>query len=719
MRREFRLKHALASSAAVVLVAVIVGTSIYGTSRNLDDFAAMIHARETLLEVQRLKSAIQDVEIGQRGFVITGSDSYLEPYRSGRELATNSLEKLTSLSRGDASIMAHAASLRRLISRKLGEMEEAVAVRRSGGFDASREIVESGLGKELMERARDELAAMEADLQVTMATRQYSAIQSLKQTNNAIVVCGMVALAGGAVFSWMLFLYLGNQEQQHQLSVEKETAQKADRAKSEFLAMMSHEIRTPMNAILGFGELLHDSATTTRDKKFTEAILTSGNSLLTLINDILDISKIEAGKMEIHSEPVRMVELERNLAVLFAFRAGEKGLDYRVEIDSSVPPVLVFDPLRVRQVLLNLIGNALKFTRVGSVRVKIGPFKPMGGKARGILRFLVEDTGIGIPQDELDSVFRPFFQLDSHDRREFQGTGLGLAISRRLTSMMGGSLNVASQVGQGSKFRLELPVQFSDEADLPALEGTVPEIDFNDLAAAKILVADTGELDREVIRGFLADSHHQVLEAEIGQEVVEICRRHRPDVILLDLWSPGLDGRVIRRELKADSVTRSIPLIAVSATPLPDDGSGLRALFEGALEKPINRAALLAELRKILPASPEAAKRSVRADVSVDGGWKVEQRSIREWEELLADLQGPWVREAERLAAVMPMQASLDFAKRLAARSDSSTPPLSRFAAELQGHLEAFETDAAALCLRRLPALADSLAAALSTHTAP
>ncbi|MFD0893554.1 CHASE3 domain-containing protein [Luteolibacter ambystomatis] len=719
MRREFRLKHALACSAAVLLVAVIVGTSIYGTRQNLDDFAAMLHARETLLEVQRLKSAVQDVESGQRGFIITGTDSYLDPYRRGREDAAAHLEKVSTLARGDASIAAHAAALRRLIARKLGEIEDVVGVRRTGGFDASREIVESGVGKELMDQIRDEFAAMESELQVTMSSHQYSAIQSLKQTNNAIVVCGMIALAGGAVFSWMLFLYLGNQDKQHQLSVEKETAQKADRAKSEFLAMMSHEIRTPMNAILGFGELLHDSATTTREKKFTEAILTSGNSLLTLINDILDISKIEAGKMEIHSEPVRMDELERNLAVFFAFRASEKGLDYRVILDPSVPPVLVFDPLRVRQVLLNLIGNALKFTRVGSVAVKIGPFKPMGGKSRGILRFLVEDTGIGIPEDELESVFRPFFQIDSHDRREFQGTGLGLAISRRLTSMMGGSLNVASQVGKGSKFRLELPVQLADEGELEELPDAPAEVDFDRLIPSKILVADAGEFDREVIRGFLADSDHQIFEAERSEEVADICGCHRPDVILLDLWSPGLDGRAIRKKLKADPATRSIPLIAVSATPLLDDGSGLSALFEGALEKPINRAALLAQLGKILPARQTAPRKAARGDTLVDGGWRLERRTTAEWSDLLAALQGPLAREAERLAAVMPMQASLEFAKRLAARADDSTPPLAGFAAQLQGHLEAFETDAAAACLRRLPALADSLTTALSTHTAP
>ncbi|BCU77136.1 CHASE3 domain-containing protein [Luteolibacter sp. LG18] len=720
MRREFRLKHALASFVAVALVAGIVGTSIYGTRRNLDDFSGMIRSRETLLQVHRLLVSLQDTETGQRGFVITGSEEYLEPYERGKGETLSRLDKLEEMVSGEPLLSARVAEIRRLAVRKLGEMGETVALRRSRGFDATREMVESGVGKELMDQLREEIAAMQTDLQTSMAVRQFRSIQSLKQTNTAIIVCGFAALAGGAVFSWMLFLYLRNQERQTELAVEKETAQKADRAKSEFLAMMSHEIRTPMNAILGFGELLHDSAATTRDKKFAEAILSSGNSLLTLINDILDISKIEAGKLEIHSEPVRMGELARNLAMLFSFRASEKGLEYRVEIDPSVPPALGFDPLRVRQVLLNLVGNAMKFTREGSVVVKIGPFQAAGGSGRGILRFQVDDTGIGIPEAELEEVFRPFFQIDSKERREFQGTGLGLAISRRLASMMGGSLNVTSELGKGSRFRLELPVQVASESETAEPGLSPEEIDFDRLATSKILVADAGELDREVIRGYLAGSHHQVMEAHEGEEVAATCRRHRPDVILLDLWSPGFDGRVIRKQLKSHEETRSIPLVAVSASPLLDEGAGLRVLFDGVLDKPISRAALLAELARVLPPNESLILHGPGRPLPPNsGGWRIDSRSRAEWEDLLATLRGAFGREASRLAIVVPMQASMDFVRRLSVRSDAATPPLSDFAAELQSHLEAFETDAAARCLRRFSSLADSLEKALSSHTPP
>jgi hypothetical protein len=242
---------------------------------------------------------------------------------------------------------------------------------------------------------------------------------------------------------------------------DKDRAVQSDKAKSDFLAMMSHEIRTPMNAILGFGELLKDSLPTGQQKLYAQAILSSGNSLLELINDILDLSKIEASKLDIRPIPVDVRRFMGNLGTLFSYRASEKGLNYRVEVEHGVPSVLVFDALRLRQIMVNLIGNALKFTREGHVHVK-ADFRRDGEDSREWLVLTVTDTGIGIDKEQQRAIFEPFYQVDSRNSRDFEGTGLGLNISERLAEAMGGEVSVESVVGHGSTFTLSIPVTLSE-----------------------------------------------------------------------------------------------------------------------------------------------------------------------------------------------------------------------------------------------------------------
>jgi polar amino acid transport system substrate-binding protein/two-component system sensor histidine kinase EvgS len=241
------------------------------------------------------------------------------------------------------------------------------------------------------------------------------------------------------------------------LRSDKDKAIQSDQAKSDFLAMMSHEIRTPMNAILGFGELLDESLETSQQKHYAKAILSSGNSLLLLINDILDLSKIEASKLELHPEVVDMDNFTESLETLFTLRAAEKGLEYSVEMDASLPTVLTFDALRVRQIMVNLIGNALKFTQQGHVRV-FASVAERPDDQRLSLDLEVRDTGIGISKDQMTQIFRPFYQVDSRNSRQFQGTGLGLNISERLAGVMEGTITVESELGRGSTFRLSVPV---------------------------------------------------------------------------------------------------------------------------------------------------------------------------------------------------------------------------------------------------------------------
>jgi signal transduction histidine kinase len=441
------------------------------TDRHLDDFAVMVRHHQIARQMDRLMELLLDCETNERAYVITGDANYAPICGRAAGMVEESLGTLRDLLEGeDARQIERLDSIRLLAEARLAEGRRLISLRESGGFEAARDAVSAKRGQDLMEHLRAKIGSMRDDRKALMGMALEDTVRGFKRTNLAITVCGATALAGAAVCIWMLFLHLRGLDAQHALRAQREAALRADRAKSEFLAVMSHEIRTPMNSILGFGELLHDSATNPRDRKFAAAILASGNALLTLLNDILDISRIEAGKIEFHAEPVDLADLAQQLELLFVHRAGEKGLRYLVQVDPSVPPRLVFDPLRVRQVLLNLVGNALKFTSDGSVRVIIGPFQRQSRGEGGVLRFSVTDSGIGIPKEKLHDIFRPFFQVDSKEHRQYQGSGLGLSISRQLVAMMGGALTVESQPGAGSVFRGAIPVQFDGK---PPAAGSV------------------------------------------------------------------------------------------------------------------------------------------------------------------------------------------------------------------------------------------------------
>jgi signal transduction histidine kinase/CheY-like chemotaxis protein len=717
MRRAFRRKHFLVSSAVVALIGLIVASSIYATKRNLRDFAAMMRSQTMLKELGYSKSAFRQAEVHFREFLHTGDASHLTPYHAAKKEIEASLTHIADVAKNDESVLIHLHGLRELTRRNFGQMDWEIQKRQAEQGALPPWTGNSSIS-DLMTALALQGDAMENSLRNELGRRQVRTIRSIKRTNNAIVICGTLAIGGGGVFSWMLFLHFRDRERQVQLRYEKDTAQKADQAKSEFLAMMSHEIRTPMNAILGFGELLKESSSTDRDRKFADAIVTSGQSLLTLINDILDISKIEAGQMEIHEEPANIRDLARHLKLLFAFAASEKGITYKVSVDSSVPETLTYDSLRVRQVLLNLVGNAIKFTHSGSVEVRIGQYRTSGSKPSGTLQFSVKDTGVGIPQDRLEQIFRPFFQVHSAERREFQGTGLGLTISRRLASMMGGALTVESRDGLGSTFSLELPMKTSTKP--PTEMADVSNAGLADISPSKILVVDHSPLEREVLQEFLANTGHQVFEATDTAEVLKLCAEQHPDLILIEVRVPMEDDFLLASRLREDPVSGKIPLVAISSSFTPEDVEQLRQHFDGFIGKPFNRQTLFGALESALPVREgrDLSNRPVASGREPSSQeWPITEDSAEFWQKLLSALRGHLQEEAAALSVLMPVQATLEFAHRLSALA-TGKDPLAVYAAELKNHLEAFETDAAARMLKDFPNLAASLAADLASNLA-
>ena len=387
-------------------------------------------------------------------------------------------------------------------------------------------------------------------------------------------------------------------------------AEAASRAKSEFLANMSHEIRTPMNAIIGFAQLALDSEPPAHQQGYLNKIKTSAMALLDIINDILDYSKIEAGRIEMEHVAFNLEEILRNVTQLFLPRIKEKGLELSIDIGTDVPLSLVGDPLRLGQVLSNLIGNAVKFTKTGEIQVRVETDER--DEPGVVLRFTIRDTGIGLSKDQADRLFQPFTQADGSITRRYGGTGLGLTISRRLVELMDGAIAVSSAPGQGSIF--SFTARFACHMSVPVVaEKAAPAITPYGMAhpirGARILLVEDNELNQEVEQKFLERAGLHVTIACNGNEALEWIRGERFDAVLMDLQMPEMDGFQACRLIRGLPEGKTIPIIAMTAAAMSSDKQAcLEAGMNDHVSKPIIAQELLGTLLKwITPGNRGAA----------------------------------------------------------------------------------------------------------------
>jgi len=509
------------------------------------------------------------------------------------------------------------------------------------------------------------------------------------------------------------------------LAEMRDAAERANRAKSEFLANMSHEIRTPMNGVLGMTDLLLDTGLGETQRRYAQNVRNSGEALLDIINDILDFSKIEAGKLELDAIDFDVRETTEEVAELLAGRAHAKGLELACQIDDDVPASVRGDPGRLRQVLMNLVGNAVKFTEHGEVTITVG--RAPSGTVRApagscVLRFAVRDTGIGIGPEARRNLFNAFTQADNSTTRRFGGTGLGLVISKKLVEMMGGEIDIDSRPGAGSTFWFSVPLTVHEVV-------SAPPVPASGLSGLRVLIADDNPTNCSILERYVGACGMAGASADRGERALAMLReaaaRNTPyDVALIDMEMPGMNGIELARAIGSEAVLRPARLIMMTSLASNDMAPSARdAGYAACLHKPVRRAELYQCIAGVMGATPahagplpaaEAPQPQITArvllvednrinqeicaamlrtlgcesDIAADGRAGVEASFSRQYDVVLMDCQMPEMDGFEASAAIRAREGELNAGLGLAGLPPRRMPIIALTANAMEGDRE-------------------------------
>ena len=715
----YRFRHGIIGPLALLWLTVTVASVVMGAvawsrfSRSIDAAAEAAQLRES---IDQLFSVLHDAGASERDYLLTGNAVYRDAFTNAERSFPAAFERIAASVRHDPAGQSDLIELRRLVGLELADLRAAVAWRAEKG-PAGPELAPSpDQPRTTMDRIREIIKRRHDDRRDLLSASGEGTRREMKWVHQLTWIAGLLGVGAGVFALYFYRVDYYQERGRRQLLEEKLHAEQSVREKSAFLANMSHEIRSPMNAILGFSELLEPDGLTAKQAQYVRAIRDSGAALLHLINEILDLSKLEAGKLELHPDPTDMRDSCQFLRTVFGQQAVTKSLQLQFELSPNLPRALLLDRLRLRQVLVNLLSNAIKFTERGYVKTRVC-WESQEDARNGTLLIDVQDTGIGIPAEDLEEVFKPFVQAGARQTAEKEGTGIGLTIVKRLTELMGGNLTVQSTVDQGTVFRLRfanVPVS----GRLPVGDHAEPggAVDFNDFIPATLLVVDDNATNRAYMAGIFEKTHHRVHFANNGLEALACLRKTKPDVVLLDIRMPVMDGRTTLAEIRKQASLLSLPVIAVTASSKAGEEAELQSQFSGYIRKPFSRQTLFVALAQFLQrTSPENGPQGLSFGQTLKSTPVLSAGQAAQWQELALELRRQEATEWPTLRDSLAVNHTRAFAHNLFTLGQAAhCAPLTTYAAALTTFADGYAIGQMEQHLAAFPKLVESIEASLT-----
>jgi len=571
MKKIWDIGIKLKITIGFTFILIVLITVQYGLNKSISN---VISSQEELLkstklstEIESIKSSVCFFESRVKGYVLTGNDSLLENNETYLHNIVSKFRDLKKLAPNNEQI----ASIDKLVDLLNDEIQftDEIMFQYQINPNKSIELIRSGKGRILLTNILNEFEKIHSIEEV-----KYKEILSRNKADSTLVrqmdaSAYVFAFLLVALCVWILFRDISKREKlEKELIITQKKAEDAAIIKEQFMANMSHEIRTPLNAIIGFNNRLNKTNLDAEQKEYANAVQSSGENLLAIVNDILDFSKIEAGMVRIEKIQFDLPELLDSVVTMFLGQAKEKQVDLELKIAKNVPQLILGDPTRLTQILINLIGNALKFTNKGSVCIIVDAIAI--DKKNVDIKFRVKDTGIGISTEKISEIFERFTQAKSDTSRIFGGTGLGLSIAKKLVELQSGAINVESTKGQGSEFSFNIPYIIAEKADdgIKAIVETDQKIEIG--SDLKILVVEDNILNQKLAGFMLKDWNVDFDICSNGKLAVEKLKTKSYNLILMDIQMPEMNGyeatEYIRNHLKL-----SLPIIAMTAHALPGE----------------------------------------------------------------------------------------------------------------------------------------------------